>query len=404
MLPDLNTELQALRKQNLYRSVRRVETSQEPRIRIKGRELILFCSNNYLGLANHPVLKDAAIEALNTYGSSTVASALISGYMPPHADLESSMAQFLDTEAAIAFPTGYTANLGVIPALINRDDIIYSDQLNHRSIIDGCRLSRAQIAIYNHCDIAHLETQLRTSSGHRRRLIVTDGVFSMDGDIAPLPELVSLAEQHNAILMVDDAHATGVLGPGGRGTFEHYGLSPETIDILMTSGSKALGASGGFICGSRDLIDLIRNRSAAYIYTTAMPPDACASTTAALDLIQRETSLRQRLWHNTTTISQHLQTLGYDLAQSQTHIIPVLVGDAQKTVEISEHLYNRGIYLYGIRPPTVPEGQSRLRLSVMATHTDDDIAQVLDAMTEVRHSFFGDHHVQPPRPHPNRTR
>lgn len=388
MLPDLNSELQALREQNLYRSVRRVETSQEPRIRIKGRELILFCSNNYLGLANHPVLKDAAIEALNTYGSSTVASALISGYMPPHADLESCMAQFLGTEAAIAFPTGYTANLGVIPALINRDDIIFSDQLNHRSIIDGCRLSRAQIAIYNHCDIAHLETQLKTSSAHRRRLIVTDGVFSMDGDIAPLPELVSLAEQHNAILMVDDAHATGVLGPGGRGTFEHYGLAPKTIDILMTSGSKALGASGGFICGSRDLIDLIRNRSAAYIYTTAMPPDACASTTAALDLIQRDTSLRQRLWHNTTTISQHLRALGFDLAQSQTHIIPVLIGDAQKTIEISEHLYNRGIYLYGIRPPTVPEGQSRLRLSVMATHTDDDIAQLLDAMTEVRHSFF----------------
>ena len=404
MLPDLNSELQALREQNLYRSVRRVETSQEPRIRIKGRELILFCSNNYLGLANHPVLKDAAIEALNTYGSSTVASALISGYMPPHAELENSMAQFLGTEAAIAFPTGYTANLGVIPALINRDDIIFSDQLNHRSIIDGCRLSRAQIAIYNHCDIAHLETQLRTSSGHRRRLIVTDGVFSMDGDIAPLPELVSLAEQHNAILMVDDAHATGVLGPGGRGTFEHYGLAPKTIDILMTSGSKALGASGGFICGNLDLIDLIRNRSAAYIYTTAMPPDACASTTAALDLIQRDTSLHQRLRHNTTTISQHLQTLGFDLAQSQTHIIPILIGDAQKTVEISEHLYNRGIYLYGIRPPTVPEGQSRLRLSVMATHTDDDIAQLLDAMTEVRHSFFGDHHVQPPQPHSNRPR
>ena len=210
----------------------------------------------------------------------------------------------------------------------------------------------------------------------------------MDGDIAPLPELVSLAEQHNAILMVDDAHATGVLGPNGRGTFEHYGLSPDTIDILMPSGSTALGASGGFICGSRDLIDLIRNRSAAYIYTTAMPPDACASTTAALDLIQRDTSLRQRLWHNTKTISQHLQNLGFDLAQSQTHIIPILVGDAQKTVEISEHLYNRGIYLYGIRPPTVPEGQSRLRLSVMATHTDDDIAQLLDAMTEVRHKFF----------------
>ena len=388
MLPDLRSELRALQRQNCYRAVRCVETCQEPRIRIDGRELVLFCSNNYLGLATHPALKRAAVEALNIYGNSTAASALISGYMPPHAELESRMARFLGTEAAIVFPTGYAANLGVIPALINRGDIIFSDQLNHRSIIDGCRLSRAQIAVYRHCDIAHLESLLKTAASYRRRLIVTDGVFSMDGDIAPLPELVSLAEQYEAILMVDDAHATGALGPRGRGTFEHFGLSPHAIDIHMTSGSKALGASGGFICGSADLIALIRNRSAAYIYTTAMPPDACASTTAALDLVQRDAGLRQRLWRNTKIICERLRAMGFDLAQSQTQIVPVRVGDAQRTVAISDDLYHRGIYLYGIRPPTVPEGQSRLRLSVMATHTDEDMARLFDAMAAVRRAFF----------------
>lgn len=388
MLPDLRFELSTLHAQNLYRTVRRVESCQEPRIRMDGRELVLFCTNNYLGLANHPALKRAAIDAVAAYGNSTAASALISGYMTPHAELEDRMARFLGTEAAIVFPTGYTANLGVIPALIDRDDIIFSDRLNHRSIIDGCRLSRARIAVYDHSDIAHLESLLKTATTYRRRLIVTDGVFSMDGDIAPLPELVSLADRYRAILMVDDAHATGALGPHGRGTFDHFGLSPDAIDIHMTSGSKALGASGGFICGSEELIDLIRNRSAAYIYTTAMPPDACAATTAALDLIQRDASSRHRLWHNAQRIRARLQAMGFDLAPSQTQIMPLHIGDAQQTVAISEYLYARGIYLYGIRPPTVPEGQSRLRLSVMATHTEDDMAQLFDALAAARRAFF----------------
>ncbi|MDP6037263.1 MAG: 8-amino-7-oxononanoate synthase, partial [Candidatus Latescibacteria bacterium] len=333
MLPDIQSELEHLRTLGLYRKVRQIETAQEPHIRINGHDLILFCSNNYLGLANHPALRGAAVEALNTYGSSTVASALISGYMRPHAELEQRMAQFLGTEAAIAFPTGYTANLGVITTLIGPDDIVFSDRLNHRSIIDGCRLSRAQIAVYDHCNTDHLRAELQKAKKYRRRLIVTDGVFSMDGDIAPLPELVTLTQQYEAILMVDDAHGTGVLGASGRGTFEHFDLSPNDIDIHMTSGSKALGASGGYISGSTDLIDLIRNRSASYIYTTSMPPDACASTTAALDLIDNTPEIRQNLWHNTETIRKSLQNLGFDLASSQTQIIPIVIGDAQKTVE-----------------------------------------------------------------------
>ncbi|MGA1198262.1 MAG: 8-amino-7-oxononanoate synthase [Candidatus Latescibacterota bacterium] len=388
MIPNIKSELQTLRDQNRFRSIRQVTSAQEPRIRIDGRDLILFCSNNYLGLANHPALNTAAIRAIQQYGSSSVASALISGYMTPHAQLETGMAQFLDTQAAIAFPTGYMANLGVITALMGQADIIFSDQLNHRSIIDGCRLSRAQIAIYNHCDSHHLETLLKKATHHRRRLIITDGVFSMDGDLAPLPELVALANQYHATLMVDDAHGTGILGANGRGTFEHFHLSPNAIDIHMTSGSKALGASGGFIASSNDLIDLIRNRAAPYIYTTAMPPQDCASTTAALDLITHAPNLRQQLWKNIKTIHQGLQALGFDLGKSQTQIIPIIIGEDKKTVAISRELYERGVYLYGIRPPTVPEGQSRLRLSVMATHTQENIANLLEAMADIRKTFF----------------
>jgi 8-amino-7-oxononanoate synthase len=388
MIPNIKSELQTLRDQNRFRSIRQVASAQEPRIRIDGRDLILFCSNNYLGLANHPALNTAAIRAIQQYGSSSVASALISGYMTPHAQLETGMAQFLDTQAAIAFPTGYMANLGVITALMGQADIIFSDQLNHRSIIDGCRLSRAQIAIYNHCDSHHLETLLKKATHHRRRLIITDGVFSMDGDLAPLPELVALANQYHATLMVDDAHGTGILGANGRGTFEHFHLSPNAIDIHMTSGSKALGASGGFIASSNDLIDLIRNRAASYIYTTAMPPQDCASTTAALDLITHAPNLRQQLWKNIKTIHQGLQALGFDLGKSQTQIIPIIIGEDKKTVAISRELYERGVYLYGIRPPTVPEGQSRLRLSVMATHTQENIANLLEAMADIRKTFF----------------
>lgn len=388
MIPNIKSELQTLRDQNRFRSIRQVTSAQEPRIRIDGRDLILFCSNNYLGLANHPTLNTAAIRAIQQYGSSSVASALISGYMTPHAQLETGMAQFLDTQAAIAFPTGYMANLGVITALMGQADIIFSDQLNHRSIIDGCRLSRARIAIYNHCDSHHLETLLKKATHHRRRLIITDGVFSMDGDLAPLPELVALANQYHATLMVDDAHGTGILGANGRGTFEHFHLSPNAIDIHMTSGSKALGASGGFIASSNDLIDLIRNRAAPYIYTTAMPPQDCASTTAALDLITQAPNLRQQLWKNIKTIHQGLQALGFDLGKSQTQIIPIIIGEDKKTVAISRELYERGVYLYGIRPPTVPEGQSRLRLSVMATHTQENIANLLEAMADIRKTFF----------------
>lgn len=388
MLPNLIPELGALRDQGRYRTVREIQGAQQSRICIDGRDILLFCSNNYLGLSNHPALKSAARKAINRFGCSAVASALISGYMTPHAALENRLAGFFGTPSALSFPTGYMANLGAITALVGREDIVFSDRLNHRSLIDGCRLSRAHIAVYNHADTDHLQSLLQSAPRYRRRLILTDGIFSMDGDIAPLPDLLALSRQHQAILMLDDAHGTGVLGSTGRGAHEHFGIPASDIDVLMTSGSKALGAFGGFIAGSAPLIDLLRNRAAAYIYTTALPPDACAATRAALDLIDTQPDLRTRLWHNAQNLRKGLAELGFDTGRSQTQIIPILIGDDRKTVEISQYLYDRGIYLYGIRPPTVPEGQSRLRLSAMATHTDEDIAQFLSAMADVRHRFF----------------
>jgi 8-amino-7-oxononanoate synthase len=388
MLPNLQPELDALRAQNRFRYLRCVETAQNPRIRIDGRDLILFCSNNYLGLANHPVLRRAAIEAIHQYGTSTVSSALISGYMTPHAELETGMAGFLGTEASVVFPTGYTANLGVLMPLMGPDDIIFSDQLNHRSLIDGCRLSRAKTEIYRHTDMDDLASKLQKAKHLRRRLIVTDGIFSMDGDIAPLPELVKIARDFETTLMVDDSHGTGVLGHSGRGTFEHFNLSAKEIDIHMTSGSKGLGASGGFIASSADLIDLIRNRSAPYIYTTAMPAEACATTSASLSLISQNPEYREQLWRNIDSVRSGLKSLGFNLGSSQTQIIPIIIGEDKKTVAISNALYERGIYLVGIRPPTVAEGKSRLRLSVMATHSQDDIHQLLEAMDAIRKIYF----------------
>ncbi len=387
MLPNLSAELDDLKSRGLYRTARLIESAQGPRVHINGRDLLLFCSNNYLGLANHPVLKEDAAAALRAYGLSAAASRLISGSMAPHRDLETRLARFLGTEAALIFPTGYMANLGAITALVGPQDAVFSDRLNHRSIIDACRLSRAVTHVYRHCDIDHLSDLFSSETGFRRRLIVTDGLFSMDGDLAPLPDLAELARDHNAILMVDDAHATGVLGPSGRGTPEHFGINGG-IDVLMTAGSKALGTFGGFIGGSADLIDLLSNKSSSFIYTTSLPPDACAATLAALDLIESDPGIRDRLWANVRAVREGLLDLGFDLMGSQTQIIPILIGDPERTMVISADLYEQGVFLTGIRPPTVPEGESRLRLTVMADHSDDDIARLLEAMAEVRARFF----------------
>ena len=279
------------------------------------------------------------------------------------------------------------ANLGAVSALVGEADAIFSDRLNHRSIIDACRLSRAKTFVYRHRDVDHLDNLLQTEREYRRRLIVTDGVFSMDGDLAPLPGLVDAARRHNAILMVDDAHGTGVLGASGRGTHEHFGIT-QGIDVLTTSGSKALGAYGGFVAGNADLVDLLINRAQAFIYTSALPPDACAAATAALELIETRPDLREDLWRNVHTVQNALTDLGFDIMDSQSQIVPVLIGDAVRTMAISNHLFEEGIYLSGIRPPTVPDGESRLRLTLMANHSEVDINRLIQAMSDVRTAFF----------------
>ena len=387
VLPHLSSELDNLRSRGLYRSLRLVEGAQGPRVRIDGKERLLFCSNNYLGLANHPVLKDGADAALRSYGLSAAASRLISGNMEPHCILEHRMARFLGTESALCFPTGYMANLGVVSALVGAEDAIFSDRLNHRSIIDACRLSRAKTFVYRHRDVDHLETLLGSRREYRRRLIVSDGLFSMDGDLAPLPDLVDAANRHNAILMVDDAHGTGVLGASGRGIPEHFGIT-HGVDVLTTSGSKALGAYGGFVAGNAKLVDLLINRAQAFIYTSALPPDACAAATAALGFIETRPDLREALWRNVHAVQNALNDLRFNLMGSQSQIVPILVGDAARTMAISDHLFEEGIYLSGIRPPTVPEGESRLRLTLMADHSEDDINRLIQAMADVRAAFF----------------
>lgn len=382
MLPSLSTELERLRSEGLYRSLRQVEGPPGPHCRVMGVEYLNFCSNDYLGLATHPTLKAAAAKALEVYGCSATASRLLSGSMPPHEELETRLADFLNTEAALTFPTGYMANLGAITSLAGSEDVVFSDRLNHASIVDGCRLSRAKIIVYDHCDPNHLEELMQSTSNIRRRVIVTDGVFSMDGDVAPLPEIIEIAQRNDAILIVDDAHATGVLGPNGRGSPEHFDL--PGVDVLTSSGSIALGSTGGFVAGRQDLIDLLINRARTFVYTTALSPDACAATAAALDLINADPSIRGRLWRNLQIAREGLCRLEFDLMNSRTQIIPILIGDPNRTMAISEALLEQRILLSGIRPPTVPENQSRLRLSLTSEHSQEDIEHLLEALETVR--------------------
>jgi 8-amino-7-oxononanoate synthase len=382
----IDDELRDLEGRGLRRRLRVVQGPQGPRVTVEGRALRLFCSNDYLGLANHPALIAAAQEAVERYGYGTGASRLVCGTMEAHAALEGRLAGFLGTEGALVFPSGYAANVGVIPALVGQGDAVLLDRLSHASIVDGARLSGAKLLVYPHRDVERLREVLGRHAGFRRRLIVTDGVFSVDGDIAPLREIQALARQHGAILMVDDAHGTGVLGATGRGTLEHFSLDP--VDILMGSLSKALGASGGFIAGGRRLIDYLINRSRGFIFTTALPPDACAVSTAALDLVASQPGLRERLWQNVARVRGGLLEMGLDLMGSETQILPVRIGDAKRAVEVSDFLYERGIFLSAIRPPTVPEGESRLRLTVTAAHDEEDIGCLLEAMNKAKRFFF----------------
>ncbi|MGB9735676.1 MAG: 8-amino-7-oxononanoate synthase [bacterium] len=381
----LSEELETIKKNRLFRTMQRIEGMQKPVVKIHGREVILMCSNNYLGLANHPELIKAVISATRTYGVSAGASRLISGNMTPHEQLEHDIARFKKTPSALVFNSGYHANVGIISAIANKDTIILSDELNHASIIDGIRLSKAQVYIYRHRDPNMLEDLLRSiDRRHKkhRKLIVTDSVFSMDGDIAPLKELSMLAQRYNAIMMIDEAHATGVLGKNGRGAAEMFGLSKK-IHIQMGTLGKALGSFGAYVAGSRMLIDYLINRSRSFIFTTALPPAVCAAGSKAIEIVQKHPELRQRLHDNITFLRQGLKALGFDVSDDPTPIIPLIIGDADKTMKVSSLLFKKGIFVSGIRPPSVPEGTSRLRLTVTAAHTRDMLEQVIDAMRTV---------------------
>jgi 8-amino-7-oxononanoate synthase len=379
-------ELARLREAGLYRTLRRVEGDQGPTLTLDGREVINFSSNNYLGIANHPALCEAAKAAIDRYGCGSGASRLISGNMTLHEELEAKIAEFKGTEAALVFNSGFQANAGIIPVLVGPGDSVFSDALNHASIIDGCRLAHAKTVVFKHCDIDHLERGLREAPARCRKLIVTESLFSMDGDEAPLAEIVGLAERYGAMVMVDEAHATGVYEPRGAGLVAKLGLG-ERVAIQMGTLGKALGGFGAYVAGSRDLIQLLINRCRSFIFTTSLPPAVMAMALAAIELVEQEPERRQNLRSNCELLQNGLCELGFKLGESRSQILPLIVGEAGACMKLSENLLSRGIFAQGIRPPTVPPGTSRLRITVMATHTEEHLKRALRVFEDVRTSY-----------------
>ncbi len=382
-------QLEELRSQGLYRCLRQVEGEQGPVICLDGREVLNLSSNNYLGLANHPVLGAAAKEAIDRYGCGAGASRLISGNMTLHLELEKRIADLKGTEAALVFNSGFQANVGLLSSLMVEGDMIFSDALNHASIIDGCRLSRATVAVYPHCDLDRLEFELKKAPQKGRRLIVTETVFSMDGDVAPMGAIVELAERYGSMVMVDEAHATGVYGPDGAGVVAELGLR-ERVAIQMGTLGKALGGFGAYVAGSRMVRDFLVNRCRSFIYTTSLPPAVLAVGSAAVDLLKKEPERRQALWDNSRSLRDGLARLGFSIGGNDSQILPLLVGDASHCMNFAEGLLQKGIYAQGIRPPTVLPGTSRLRITPMATHTREQMENTLGAFAEVKKEYgFG---------------
>jgi 8-amino-7-oxononanoate synthase len=384
-LTDVAAALEDLRDRGLYRRLRLIEGPQGPRVLLGGREVLLLCSNDYLGLAADPRVREAAAEAALRWGAGSGASRLISGNMEPHRELEAALAAFKGYQRALLFGSGFLANTGTIAALAGSGEVVFSDELNHASIIDGCRLSRAETVIYRHNDVAHLESLLEAAAG-RPALVVTDGVFSMDGDVAPLPELLELARRFGARLMVDEAHATGALGPGGRGAVAAAGLSGQ-VDVVMGTMGKALGSYGAYVCASAETVDFLVNRARPFIFSTAPPPPVVGAARAALGVLEAEPERVDRLISNARVLREALAAEGLVAGTSTTQIVPVEVGEAEPTMALCERALERGVFAQGIRPPTVPEGSSRLRFTVMATHEPAELRaaahQVGEAAREI---------------------
>ncbi len=378
----LEKELQELKNSGKYRSLKALDSPQGREILLNGKQVLNFCSNDYLGLANDERIKQATLEAIKEYGLGAGASRLVCGNMVPHEKLEEDLAQLKKTESALAYSSGYMANAGIIPALMDRHSVVLSDKLNHASIIDGIILSRAKLVRYPHGDMQALQDTLKDIPTSTRKLIVTDSIFSMDGDRAPLKDIVRLAHRYEAMVMVDEAHAFGVLGALGGGLVEELGLGAE-IDIQMGTLSKAAGCMGAYVCATKTLRAYLINKSRSFIYTTAIPPALAQAARVALLIIQEGGHLRRRLQENADYLRGQLQKMGYDTMNSSTPIIPVQVKDSAQAVAMSQRLLERGILGQAIRPPTVPVGKARIRLTVMATHTREDLDSLLNAMKRI---------------------
>ena len=380
----IEAELERLRQAGLYTQIRTISSPQGAWLVVDGRRVLNFCSNNYLGLASHPRLVEAAKQALDRYGVGPAAVRTIAGTLEIHLELERRLAEFKGVPAAITFPSGFTANLATIPALVAKEDVIFSDELNHASIIDGSRLSGARIVRYAHADPADLARTIVTArqEGFRRGLVVTDGVFSMDGDIAPLDGILTVAQREGCLLMVDDAHGEGVLGRGGRGIVDHFGLHGK-VDVEVGTMSKAFGVVGGVVAGDARIIEWLRQRGRPFLFSSAMTVPDAAACLAAVDLLTESDERVTRLWENTRLFKEEMKRLGFDTGASQTPITPVMLGEAPRAQEFSRRLFEQGVFAMAIGFPTVPQGKARLRVMISAAHTPDDLERGLEAFAVV---------------------
>jgi glycine C-acetyltransferase len=379
----IDEELEQLKQSGLYNEIRTLSSPQGAWLVVDGKRVLNFCSNNYLGLANHPRLVKAAEEAMGDFGVGPGAVRTIAGTMDPHLELEKRIARFKRVEDAISFQSGFTANLGTIPALVGKEDVIFSDELNHASIIDGCRLSRAKVIRYDHADPASLEEVIRANEGtYRRGLVVTDGVFSMDGDYPPLDKLADIAESHDLMLMVDDAHGEGVLGEGGRGIVDHFNLHGR-VDVEVGTFSKAFGVVGGVVAGNATIIAWLRQRGRPFLFSSAVTVPDVAATIAAIDLLEESTDLVDTLWENARVFKEEMKNLGFDTGKSMTPITPVMLGEAKLAREFSSRLYAKDVFAMALGYPTVPRGLARIRVMISAAHSPQDLDQALEAFAEV---------------------
>jgi glycine C-acetyltransferase len=378
----LSLELDSLKAQGLYRHLRVLEDEQRARTTVDGRSTINLSSNNYLGLTTHPRLRARALEAVERFGVGTGSVRTIAGTMAMHLELEARLAEFKQTEAVVVFQSGFAANAGTVSAVLGKEDVIISDALNHASIIDGCRLSRAAIKVFPHKDIDAARDILRDLMPGQRKLLITDGVFSMDGDLGPLPDLCALAEEYGAIMMVDDAHASGVFGRNGRGTIDHFGVHGR-VDIQVGTLSKAIGALGGYVAGSRALIEFLQHRARPFLFSTSHPPSVVATCLAAIDVLLEEPQIIDRLWENTRFFKSGLAALGFNTGLSESPITPVIVGDGSLAMTLSDRLFDEGVFAQGIAFPTVARDAARVRTIVTATHTRDELQFALDALAKV---------------------